>query len=335
MDEYSVAAMPDSGKQRDSGMVVLGLTQLSFGTLGMLGTVTGFINGLITLCTEGLKYDQPTFDDASSLWGYFWISAFLIVVGIGTINAYRWTRSLAIAVGWIVFIAVLTNVVTGARLSLLLSTLDQSGVDLYHETGGMAFKPLTFYISLGRLLLGFTLLMVFAYSNKRVRVTCEHLHPEPCWTDRLPMSVLFLACLMVISGMWTLSWLKPVQLSFHGIPINILVKNTGVLLLVLACFLSAWGLFRLRLWGWWVGLILQPLDLVLLALLESTGVLALLGIPGSFGPYATFLTPAVMLGSLTNIAIIFVVFFIARRHFTHATCVPEAQEEALPSPTGV
>lgn len=334
MDEDRVATMPDSGKQRESGMVVLGLTQLSFGALGMLGTVIGFIDGLITLYTEGLKYDQPTFDDASSLWGYFWISAFLIFLGIGTINAYRWTRSLAIAVAWIMFIAALTNVVTGVRLSLLLSTLSQAGVDLYHETGGTAFKPVIIYISLCRWLLGLALLMVFAYSNKRVRATCERLHPEPCWTDRLPMSVLFLTCLMVISGMWTLNWLKPVQLSFHEIPMSMLVKNVGVLLLVFTCFLSAWGLFRLKLWGWWVGLLLQPLDLLLLALLESSGVLALLGIPGSFGPYATFLTPAVMLGSLTNIAIIFVVFFIARRHFTHAKRVPEAQE-ALPSATGV
>ena len=330
MNQGETSAAAFSCRSRQSRLLVLGLIQTALGLAGMVMIGTTFLGPLMMFAREGLKYDHPTFHTIFSFGMCLCASVYLLVLGIGSGSGRRWARALSIVVGWTLSIASLTIVVIVIRLYPLLEAMQHN--DLPPDSAERIFRMLvSVMVSLS---LGIPLLLVLVYSGKRVRTTCEYLAPDPCWTNRLPMSVLFLACLMVSSGMWTFSWLKPVQLSFHEIPISMLAKNIGVLLLVFAYFLSAWGLFRLKLWGWRVGLLLQPLDLVLLTLLESTGVLALLGIPGSFAPYATLVTPAVMLGSLTNIAIIFVVFFVARRHFTHAKCAPEAQD-ALPSPTGV
>jgi|GEM_PF-2364825 len=330
MNQGETSAAAFSCRSRQSRLLVLGLIQTALGILGVVMIGTTFLGPMMILAREGLTYDHPTFHTLFSFGLCLYTSVYLLILGIGSGSGRRWARALSIVVGWILFITSLTIVVIVIRLYPLLEAMQHN--DLSPDSAERIFRMLVSVMV--SLLLGIPLFLAFAYSGKHVRATCEHLHPEPCWTDRLPMSVLFLACLMVTSGMWTLSWLKPVQLSFHEISISMLVKNIGVLLVIFAYFLSAWGLFRLKLWGWWIGLVLQPLDLVIIALFDNIGVLALLGLPGYLSPHASTVTPAVMLGSLTNIAIIFVVFFIARRHFTHATCAPEAQD-ALPSPTGV
>lgn len=305
-------------KNRRVRLVLLGLIQVG---LGILMMVT-----IARICLPLLTHRHIDFEMAFSIAACWCVSVGLIILGIGSANGYRWARSLAIVFNWIMFIAALTTVVTCVPLALLHPNGDPPS-----EIGRMILRTVSWVAATVLIL---PLLLALAHSGKHVRATCERMYPEPCWTDRLPMSVLFLACLMVISGMWTLSWLRTVQFSFRDIPVSMWVKDFGVLLMAFPYFLSAWGLFRLKLWGWWAGLVLQPLDLVVLTSFEGAGMHALWDIPLFFSSDAIMLTHAVMLGSLTNIAIIFVVFFVARRHFTHARCAPDAQE-ALPSPAGI
>lgn len=300
-------------KNRQVRLVLLGLIQVGFGMLGMVVTAFIFLGLTIMLQSKGMKFDLALANSFLSFGSNLFFAACLLILGIGSIDARRWARSLSIVLGWLMFICSLVWVVILVRLRPMMEALLQAEQGMPPEASDFVFEiflPLT-----AVLLLGLPLLFVLAYSGKHVRATCERMHPESCWTDRLPISILVTAALLFMMGMMFLIWLGPVRLNFLGTPVSMPMKNVVALSVALWYVLCAWGLFQLKPWAWWGSIVAITFSFLPVTFPEPTELLDLMGLPNSLYPQAPVIVSAVELGGLVQLAVMLVMLLATRKYF--------------------
>lgn len=300
-------------KNRRVRLVLLGLIQVGFGMVGMVMTALIFLGLTIMLQSKGMKVD---YDAVSPFYSFAWNLCFagcLLTLGIGSVDARRWARSLSIVLGWLMFTWSLISVVVLFRLRPVIEALLQAEQDMPPGASDFVFE--VFIPVTAVLMLGFPLLFVLAYSGKHVRATCERMHPEPCWTDRLPISILVTAGLLFMVGTMILVWLGPIRLDFLGAPVSMPVKNLVVLSVALLYVLCAWGLLRLKPWAWWGSIVAIAFNFLTVTFPEPTDILDLMGLPDLLYPHASVIVSALELGGLVQLTVIFVMLVATRRHF--------------------
>lgn len=311
-------------KNRRVRLVLLGLIQVALGTLGIIATPVIVIGLDNTLNGNGMKSYYLMLDS------FFWFlsnlsfSAFLLVLGIGSINARPWARSLSIVLGWITLIASPVSVVMLVRLYPMLEELRRAERDMPPQAPDFAFG--IFMLVTAVLLMGLPLLLVLGYGGKHVRATCKRMHPEPSWTDRLPISVTLTAGLVFMIGMMLLVWIGSVQIDFLGVPTSIPTKNLLVLIFVLLHIVVAWGLFGLKSWAWWASIIVLGLHFLPVTLPQPAEIFDLMAFPEMLESRAPVIVSELELGGLAYVVVSLVMLVATRKYFRRTSSGAQAKE---------
>ena len=174
-------------------------------------------------------------------------------MGIGSIKAKRWARSLILVASsfWLI-----SGIMALIMMMLMLPTM----YDQINASGQLpeAMVKIMQYVTFGFMLILYVILpggLVLFYRSKHVKATCEHKDPNIPWTDRCPMPVLAItiatgcgALCMPISGLY--GWALPCFGSISSGTTGIMIALFSMLILGYI----AWGTYRLKLSAWWCAL---------------------------------------------------------------------------------
>lgn len=245
----------------------LGRRLVAFGILAvLLGAASGVL-ALIHLALPRLTSSafaaaavEPV-DPRTALSGfllYGMAAAALAVLGYGSIRRRRWTRPLGLVFAW-------TWLLSGLlALTLAIGLLDDlpdlaalDGTPPSPETELAIRIVVAAAITLGGILLPAA--FVWAWSDRRVRATCERYNPRECWTDHCPLSVLALSVGFAATAVLSVPLaLRP------AVPVfGILVTGwAGVACTAVVAVVCAWlarETFRRTRAGWWGATLLVAL----------------------------------------------------------------------------
>jgi hypothetical protein len=237
----------DPERDRSMGLVIAGILEI---LLGILSFSLAMLL-LIVVSTAGLAGLKT-----SHFWiamGFqFFLTGWLIVMGLGSIKAKRWARALVLVGAWTaVFFGTLALALVLYILPGILGLMTDSG--LVSPTAAM---PVLYFIIgvLFVLQILFPLAAIVFYSMGGVRGTCERRNPGSCWTDRIPLPLLAMGfictmgCFSIITGATT----NYVVFLFGKVA-------TGGLGAAIVALLSigfgyvGWGAFTRKIHAWWGG----------------------------------------------------------------------------------
>jgi hypothetical protein len=193
-------------------------------------------------------------------------------MGVATIQGRRWARKILLAAGWawcgnviLQFVAFL------GAIPALVSFTQAMPAARYGAGGppglapGIALQVVVNLISYGiSAAPGIVLIIVFGLRN--VRLSCEHLDPNPNWTDRVPIQVLpiwltfvsfILQLLLLTPFIPAVAQLVPMIPWSPGV---LVATNLGVIAFLVLC---TWLVGRMHPAGWWLVLIGSAVGLVL------------------------------------------------------------------------
>jgi hypothetical protein len=188
---------------------------------------------------------------------YTAVGVALIVLGVGSIRARRWARSLALVVAWCWFALGLC--------SLLLLAIMLPRVFAASAVPSSAFTCGIVLVvgGVGVLMVALPLLLALFYRREDVRRTVEARDPSPSWTDALSPTMLAVFLALVVGGFAAFAAI-PTSEAFPifgvivtGMTARLLVVAFGVL-----SFLLAWGTWRRSPLAWWGLVLLQVVALV-------------------------------------------------------------------------
>lgn len=243
--ESEVVAAP-SYKDRRNALMVAGILQIVMGA-------GAWLMALLSAVVAQAASRQGV-SSASMVPGvifYLGIGAIFVALGIGTIRARRWARSiwLVFSAGWLVF-GVLGGVAMGYWMPRMFQGLAGGG-------GGPTAPPGVFVIIL---VVTFSFAAVFLFvvplcfllffRSPHVKATCEALNPGPCWTDSFPLPALAAAFWMAVMGA-SLTAMPVIYGGWFPVFGTFVKGSAGYVLwggLLSLCWVSTLGL--LRRWRW-------------------------------------------------------------------------------------
>jgi hypothetical protein len=177
------------------------------------------------------------------------------ILGVGSIRARRWARTLSLIVAWMWL--------AGGCMGILFLIL--AGKGLFSSNPAMAtLGPQAVPFFVGCMVVGFGALfillpglLVLGYGHPNVKATVEAKDPVVRWTDRCPAPVLALSLGFAFNVLFLpLGFPYRNAFPFFG---TVVTGAAGALLrLALAgiCAFLAWGFYRLRTAAWWGALAL-------------------------------------------------------------------------------
>jgi len=167
-------------------------------------------------------------------------------LGVGSILARRWARTLSLIVGWF---WLLVGVVGGVFMVFFLPRMMAAMPGMEAGVHAAVLGCTAAFWGVALLLL--PLLFVIFYGSRNVRATCEARDRLPRWTDRCPAPVLALALMSAFAAV------SFVVYSFHpAFPVfgRLLTGAPGAVVFLVIAVLEAavaWGLYHLRPAAWW------------------------------------------------------------------------------------
>lgn len=241
---------PEGHKDRRGALIGVGILVVAVGFVSVLIAALALAAALI-----GPSMGAPT--PASRIWPGVVLYALLAVafvwLGIGSMKARRWARSLLLIVSWV---WLLTGVVSVAVLAVFLPrvfVLQPSGGPALPEGCAGALTVAVLVVTL----LFFVLLpgvLVLFYRSPHVKATCEARDPVARWTDACPPQVLAMSLMLAVGAAFMLLMAVP----YHGLfPVfgRFVTGPPGVALTAAVAVLTAycaWAGYRLDPKGWWV-----------------------------------------------------------------------------------
>jgi len=240
-------------KDRITGLVAFGIIEIILGALFAIMFISS------TLITLFMPFQQDTSSAMNSnvmivgLVFYVFLSALFIWLGIGSIKAKRWARTLWLIISWIGLIGGTIGLVWTAIVMLNMGTISNTEVPKLVTT-------IITCVSLGFMFIFYVVIpasLIFFYSSKHTKATCEHRDPNIRWTDRCPAPILALS-LMCWYGAVTIffvaftGWAVP----FFG---QILSGTSGAIVVIISSAILvyiAWTSYRLKIVAWWTTLIM-------------------------------------------------------------------------------
>ena len=276
MPDQSLQTLPTDDKypkDRKVGLVFFGLIQIALG--GVLGLVALFGALMTELPAPGLDQTGTEGAPGSTLLmvAFFAPVAVMFVwLGVGSIMARRWARSLSLVVGWlwlvggvagllglVFFLPLFSEVMRGASAEAEVSEEQAAMMVAVMRAVIIVFQSIFLVILPGTL--------VLFYRSKHVKTTCESRDSKVRWTDNRPLPVLALSGLLgfgayqcVVSGLSSFRMLPVFGMLIRGVPAAVLLFGIGLILVYLSR-----GVYRLDVRAWWTAV-----GLYILALISST-----------------------------------------------------------------
>jgi len=267
---------PPSYPDRSTGLQIFGVIQIILGALVALFIPMVLLGAVMSRQTLGTAMPMGTYLMACLTYGA--LAIVLVTLGIGSIRARRWAWALTLILSWFwLIVGVLATVFLTAVLPSSFVIGLRKAAAANPGAGslptGITAVILTLVIVLFAVfLVAIPLAFVLFYRRKDVEATCRRCDPVERWTDRCPLPVL--AASLIFGG----AVLYYLFLSFTTALVPFFGKYlTGVPgaigCLVLAAvdgFLAVW-FYRVRLLGWWVGIVSLTLQTVSAAITFGRG----------------------------------------------------------------
>lgn len=249
-------------KDRKSGLVFFGILQILLGVfsvlilgLSILGLVMTRLSGSAAGQAMNLKMMVPSFL-------MYAVGAIMFIwLGIGSITAKRWARSmtLILSIVWLA-VGVLTFGFEAYFMPKLFSRMQVEGSQMPESSAAIAT-----FIILGFFFVFFIVLPAafsLFFCSPHVKATCEQRDPKPRWTDKRPLPVLGLSLMLYAGAVSMLLMIVYPALPFLG---TIL---TGLPLVAYAVIISgvllylAKNIYDLKITAWTITVILSILGSV-------------------------------------------------------------------------
>jgi len=267
---------PDAYPDRSTGLQVFGVIQIILGALVALFIPMVLLGAVMSRKTLGTAMPMGTYLMACLTYGA--VAILLVTLGIGSIRARRWAWALTLILSWFwLIVGVLATVFLTAVLpSSFVIGLRKAAAANPGAGGlptGVTAVILTFVIVLVAVFLVATpLAFVLFYRRKDVEGTCRRRDPVERWTDRCPLPVL--AASLIFGGAvpyyLLLSFTTPL-VPFFGKYLTGVPGAIGCLVLAAVDgFLAVW-FYRVRLLGWWVGIVWLALRTISAAITFARG----------------------------------------------------------------
>lgn len=231
--------------------------------LVLCGLLVGCMTAMIPIATmipqPGQPKGQPSIPLAQlapAVLMYGVLTLIFLSLGAGAIIKRRWSRPLTLifSTHWLI-----AGILTVGMMLLFWPVIRAHANAANAPPGAAAGLLIGLIVGIGLIavfMIVIPAIILFLLRHEGVRQTLEYYDPHPRWTDRCPLPVLGLALTLAVIGLLTLSAIaQPVFPAFGtyfaGNPAR------GILLVLAIGYFAAGHLvYRLRMTGWWLGLLL-------------------------------------------------------------------------------
>lgn len=237
--------LPPDFKDRSTGLMVFGVLEILAGLFAAL-LIPLMIAGLLMAPNRTLV--QPAaMIPIVLMYGLAAIGG--VWLGVGSIQARRWARSLSLVIGWIWLVV---GVMGTAAMLFIVPRMALAGPQGTPASANFMFLGVML-ATIGCVYLVPPIALVLFYGSRHVAATCRWYDPRPNWTDRCPLPVLAMS---LVLGFWALSTLG-------GMGSNYVLPVFGVYLSgpagaaaypILGGLFAylAWAAYRLHRHAWWL-----------------------------------------------------------------------------------
>ncbi|MGZ7041585.1 MAG: hypothetical protein ACXVH7_07330 [Thermoanaerobaculia bacterium] len=244
-----VAPPPPAYKNRRGGLIFFGIVLIAFGLLAALMAVLVASTFLIGGHAQGASAPPPRML-AGIIPFYLAIAGVLMTLGVGSMMARRWARSLTLVLSWMWVI----GGVLGSVAMIAMSGAIFAGLPA-QQAEARPFMIGCMVVIFGIFGILVPLAFLLFYRSPHVRATVEALDPVPRWTDRVPLPVLTFSCWMFFGAASVLMSTAMYRVLPFGTVLLRGFSATAVMLIFAAISLFiAIGSLKLMPSAWWAAL---------------------------------------------------------------------------------
>ena len=263
---------PPPHPDRSTGLMIFGVLQIILGLMAAMMVPLIALGALFSRLVPGGSMRPLQYVTAGA--AYLFIAAALVWLGVGSMRAKRWARSLTLVISWYWLV---TGVLITILLTAMLPVSMRAALQVQQNAPGapsavvsttvMAVILTVIIILCAIFLVVVPIAFVVFYSREDVASTCRHRDPVEPWTDRTPLTVLGASMVFSFECLYLLATgvSTPVFPFFGRYLAGIAGALCFLLLAALDAYLAA-ALFRLKSAGWWVAVLTVPLRLFSMAL---------------------------------------------------------------------
>ena len=230
--------MEEDYKDKQSGLIAFGVVEL----IG--GAVCGLFSLISLLPLLFASTDMPACRMVPGVLVYVFLAVWLVGMGIATIRGRRWARVLMLAASW--FGLACGILAMGMMFFVLPKSFSGAPSEVGRAVIVVVFIMLAFFYLL------VPAVGILFYGNRNVRATFEHMDPDPCWAERVPLPVLILFLMLALSP---LSFVMLSCMNFTVQAFGVLLTGwQGALVALCGAACCIWlsvGVFRMRPAAWW------------------------------------------------------------------------------------
>lgn len=263
---------PPAYTDRSTGLMVFGIIQIILGLLSAL-MVPLVVLGVF-LSRAGPAGSMRPGQYVSSIATYVFLSAALLTLGFGSIQARRWAHALTLIVSWY---GIITGTLTTILLTAVLPVMMRSIFSHAQKNAGTPAPPfstavMAVFLTVTIVFMAFFLIFVplafiIFYSRHDVALTCQHRDPVERWTDRTPLPVLGASVVLFLGSLYMLTTaLSLPMFPFFGRYLTGLPGAACLFGLAVLDIYMAIALFRRQPAGWWLAIVTVPLLLLSMSL---------------------------------------------------------------------
>ena len=244
-------------RDRSVGLILFGILEIILGSLCCLMFVGVLVFAAMpsSVGVQGMKPGMLLM--AMSVYAFAGIG--LIWLGIGSILFKRWARALLLIISsvWLAWGCVSLPFI-GWSMMKTMSAVSFAGAGAGAGAGqAPRFETISLVVALVFLSVFFIVIpvaLVLFYRSSHVKATCDVRDPNPRWTDRCPLPVLAVPCLLVVSSVWIalFPFTGMAVIPLFGILMDGLPAGVMMFALALGFLWIARSWYRAQLKGWWI-----------------------------------------------------------------------------------
>lgn len=247
-----------TNKDRSTGLTIFGVLQIILGIFAALMVPLSMLGVFLSRLGPAGAMQPRQF--ISSIATYAFMSAILVTLGIGSVQAKRWARSLTLVISWYwlvlgILVTILLTAVLPVAMRSAMAQVQQntSGAPPGLSTGIMAVILTLIIVFAAVFLVIVPIGLVAFYGRDDVAETCRRRDPVVRWTDRTPLPVLGASIVFFTGALYmAMVGITTPLFPFFGRYLTGIGATGCFLMLAGFDIYLAVALFRLQNTGWWL-----------------------------------------------------------------------------------
>ncbi|MEX0775898.1 MAG: hypothetical protein WD042_09320 [Phycisphaeraceae bacterium] len=202
---------------------------------------------------------------------YLLVALLFVWLGVGSIRARRWVRSIALSVAWMWLImgaiSLASFILTAGDIeATIAASMQAQGQGKSLDTSTLATIAAVAVVASAAFIaiffIALPLAMVLFYQSRHVQATLVHYNPQPGWTDRVPVIVLATSLGLALGVISMPVGLLYGVMPFFGTLLEGPAAWAAILVSTLILAALAWGIYRQSVVAWWATVLLSALAAV-------------------------------------------------------------------------